>query len=88
MLEFLEIENYRLFKSLKIPELSQINLISGKNNTGKSILLEAIRIYASHGDVSVINNIIDSRGDWKNGSRTETYASLYPFMKKLPPIVK
>jgi AAA15 family ATPase/GTPase len=58
MLKHLEIENYRLFNQLKIDGLKQVNLITGKNNTGKSALLEAIRIYQTQlEDVGNIFNV-------------------------------
>ena len=42
MLERLHIRNYRVFNDLTINQLSRINLIAGKNNSGKTSLLEAI----------------------------------------------
>ncbi len=44
MLSSLEIQNYRNFKHLRIEKLGRVNLIIGKNNTGKTSLLEAVRI--------------------------------------------
>lgn len=76
-LEFFHIRNYKCFRELNIPKLRQVNLITGKNNTGKTILLEALRIWASEGDASVINNIIWTRGDWEEGATMKTYASLF-----------
>ncbi len=35
MLNHLHIQNYRLFRDLHIDKLGQVNLIAGKNNTGK-----------------------------------------------------
>ena len=58
MLESLHIQNYRLFKDLKIDKLGQVNLIAGKNNTGKTALLEAIRIQLSGFDVTVLTDKI------------------------------
>jgi AAA15 family ATPase/GTPase len=37
-----EINNFRLFKHLKVNNLKRINLIVGKNNVGKTSLLEAL----------------------------------------------
>jgi energy-coupling factor transporter ATP-binding protein EcfA2 len=37
-----EIENYRCFKKLKVDGLTTVNLFVGKNNSGKTSLLEAI----------------------------------------------
>lgn len=36
--ESLEIEGYRTFEKLTIPKLSRVNLITGKNNVGKTSL--------------------------------------------------
>jgi AAA15 family ATPase/GTPase len=41
-LEELHFKNYRLFQELKITGLKRVNLIAGKNNTGKTALLEGI----------------------------------------------
>ena len=40
MLERLQIRNFRCFNDLDICPLSDINLIAGKNNSGKTSLLE------------------------------------------------
>ena len=63
MLQSLEIKNYRSLKDLKINSLGRINLITGKNNTGKSTLLEAISLYASKCDLAWINQLLDERGE-------------------------
>jgi|APTNR8051073442_1049403.scaffolds.fasta_scaffold00322_2 AAA15 family ATPase/GTPase len=76
MLDHLIVQNYRLFKDLNIPKLGQVNLVTGKNNAGKSTLLEVIRIWASEGDSSVVNNILYKRGDWEEGNPRKTYERL------------
>src|SRR6266702_1749618 len=47
ILNSLEVRNFRTFRDLKIEHLGRINLLVGKNNVGKTSLLEAIRLYAS-----------------------------------------
>ena len=47
ILNSLEIRNFRAFRDLKIDHLGRINLLVGKNNVGKTSLLEAIQLYAS-----------------------------------------
>jgi predicted ATP-dependent endonuclease of OLD family len=42
MVKDIEISNYKIFENLKLQGFSQINLIGGLNNTGKTSLLEAI----------------------------------------------
>jgi predicted ATPase len=39
------VKNFRGFTELTLPHLSRVNLISGKNNTGKTALLEAIHLH-------------------------------------------
>lgn len=64
MLNSLYISNYRNLKELTIDSLDQINLITGKNNTGKSTLLEAIAIYASKGDFNTLFQLLKMRGEY------------------------
>ncbi len=45
MINEIEIVEYKGFKNLKLDNLNQINIISGKNNIGKTALLEALFIY-------------------------------------------
>ena len=47
ILNSLEIRNFRAFRDLQIEHLGRVNLLVGKNNVGKTSLLEAIRLYAS-----------------------------------------
>ena len=42
MLERLHIRNFRGFGDLRIDSLGRINLVTGRNNAGKTTLLEAI----------------------------------------------
>ncbi len=44
MMKIIDIKNYKGFKHLALENLSRINLFVGKNNVGKSSLLEAISI--------------------------------------------
>jgi AAA15 family ATPase/GTPase len=63
MIYSLKVHNYRNLVDLKINSLSQINLITGKNNTGKSTLLEAITLLVSKGDIKNILQILLERGE-------------------------
>ncbi|MCA0235926.1 MAG: AAA family ATPase [Bacteroidetes bacterium] len=76
MLTELNIENFRLFKKLELKGLRRINLFAGKNNTGKTALLEALRIIAADAHVTVVNNIIARRGQLIAGQE-ESYESLF-----------
>lgn len=63
MLHSLEIKNYRNLKELRINSLGRVNLITGKNNTGKSTILEAVAIYATKGDSGLIYQLLQERGE-------------------------
>jgi len=63
MLNSLLVRNYRNLKELKIDSVNQINLITGKNNTGKSSLLEAVYIYYTKGKAESIWQILNGRGE-------------------------
>jgi len=60
MLKRLQIHNFRGFNTLKMNPLGDINLIAGKNNSGKTSLLEAIFLLSGAGNVqmAVNNNVI------------------------------
>lgn len=45
MPDHLDIRNFKGFKKLKVEGLQQVNLITGKNNTGKTSLLEAVMLW-------------------------------------------
>ena len=44
MIKSIKIQNYKLFKSLSLEEIPRILLIGGKNNCGKTSVLEAINL--------------------------------------------
>jgi energy-coupling factor transporter ATP-binding protein EcfA2 len=48
MLDSLLIKNFRSLEHLEVRKLGRVNLIVGKNNSGKSTVLEALRIYAGN----------------------------------------
>ena len=58
MINNLTIRNFRLFDELEIPKLGQVNLIVGKNNSGKSSILEALSIFASQGNPATLTSLL------------------------------
>ncbi len=63
ILPSLEIRNFRGFRHLQIERLGRVNLIVGKNNIGKSSLLEALRLYMRRGHPSLIWEILEFRDE-------------------------
>ncbi|ATY83931.1 hypothetical protein CVV65_02260 [Kyrpidia spormannii] len=71
VLESFQVTNFRAFSNLKIDTLGAVNLIIGKNNSGKSSLLEALRLYSSRGSPAVIMEILNSRNELREPPRAE-----------------
>lgn len=46
MLDSLHIKNFRMLEDFEVKKLGRLNLIVGKNNSGKSTVLEGLREYA------------------------------------------
>jgi predicted ATPase len=66
MLDSFLVRNFRLFEDLRIDRLGQVNLFVGKNNSGKSCLLEALQIYAGNARLNVLLDIIAAHdGNWE-----------------------
>lgn len=57
MLKSLAIKNFRLLEDFQVTKLGRINLIVGKNNSGKSSVLEALRIYAGNAQRGLLEEI-------------------------------
>jgi len=76
MLKELTIKNFFLFKDLDIKGLKRINLIAGKNNSGKTALLEALRLLAAGFDTTVVNHVLNNRGQFTN-SWDSSYDALF-----------
>ncbi len=63
-IKILEIDGFRALTGLRINGFGKVNLITGKNNSGKSSLLEAIRILATGGALRTIYDILNYREEW------------------------
>jgi energy-coupling factor transporter ATP-binding protein EcfA2 len=63
ILNSLEIRRFRCFRELRIGRLGRVNLVIGKNNVGKSTLLEALRLFASPSSLAEIIEILASRNE-------------------------
>ena len=70
----LSIEQFRSLRSLKLSGLRRVNLITGKNNTGKSSVLEALRILASDASPTVLSRIVRDREE-DIGGETDSESS-------------
>src|SRR5260370_18400891 len=62
MLKHITIKNFRCFVSLQLGKLERVNVIAGKNNTGKTALLEAIHLHANPANWQLPVEINKERG--------------------------
>ena len=63
MIEQLTIEGYRGFEKLTMEGLGRVNLLVGKNNAGKTSVLEAVRLLASGGGLDEMVRLALARGE-------------------------
>lgn len=57
----IELTRFRVFRELSIQGLGRVNLITGRNNTGKSSILEGLRILTTDAALDVISDILRYR---------------------------
>jgi len=58
MLKWIKITDYKCFKGFEVSGFKRVNLITGKNNIGKSALLEAITIHLGTFNFGKLNKVI------------------------------
>lgn len=63
MLNSLHIKNFRSLKDFQVKKLGRVNLIFGDNNSGKSTILEALRIYAGNGNQGLLKQIAQAHDE-------------------------
>jgi hypothetical protein len=89
----LEVHNFRAFEHLKIEHLGRVNLVTGRNNVGKTSVLEAIHLFARSGGALPVWELLTSRDEFAEvynaGTPREGWASstdkdpnLYPLTVK------
>jgi len=69
MLKSLKIKNFRSFPSFEMQNLGRLNLIVGKNNSGKTSILEAIQLLTSHSHfeiLEILKSVMTRRGEYIN----------------------
>lgn len=73
----LRVTRFRSLRDLTVGPFGRVNLITGKNNAGKSSLLEAIRILVTEGALSTFHNILNYREE-SGVSASEMESGLSP----------
>lgn len=78
MIRSLRIENFRSHRLVELKDMGRINLVLGKNNTGKTALLEALLLLSlpsNPGDVLARMN--ESRGYGSDPDSEEMWDSVF-----------
>ena len=63
MLGTLQLHKFRGFDAYELTDLTRVNLLVGKNNSGKTSILEAIHFLVSKGDPFVLIRSANRRGE-------------------------
>ncbi|TRU42307.1 MAG: recombination protein F [Microcystis aeruginosa Ma_MB_F_20061100_S20] len=84
MLESLKIEGFRGFQSFEMANLGRINLLVGKNNSGKTSILEAIQFLYAQNNIDIFLETISYRGEFawlenKLAGRTKVFEICHLF---------
>ncbi len=64
MLKTLKIENFRGFESFELQQLGRVNLLVGVNNSGKTSILEAIKLLCSQANLEPLRDLMIERGEY------------------------
>ena len=84
MLQSLKIEGFRGFQSFEMANLGRINLLVGKNNSGKTSILEAIQFLYAQNNIDIFLETISYRGEFawlenKLAGRTKVFEICHLF---------
>ena len=60
-LSSLSISGFRGIKELRIPSLGRVTLLAGRNSSGKTTVLEAVRAFAARGRETVLSSLLRKR---------------------------
>lgn len=63
MLKSLHIANFRLLGDLDVSNLGNLNLVVGRNNSGKSSFLEALRVLCRRGHPALLQELVAGRDE-------------------------
>jgi predicted ATPase len=79
MLNSLYVKNFRSLEDFQVSKLGRVNLIVGNNNSGKSSVLEALRIYAGSATRNLLVQIAGEHDEKTRLANAEDADSEFPF---------
>jgi energy-coupling factor transporter ATP-binding protein EcfA2 len=87
-LDYLEIEQFRGIRELKLEQLGDVNLLLGDNDSGKTSVLEAVRMFEAPDNINmIIRNarerlLISKLYIWESYTLLECLCNLFPFSQE------
>ncbi len=79
-LKSLHIKKFRALEDFQVDKLGRVNLIVGKNNSGKSSVLEALRIYAGNAHPTLLEELAQSHDEkWRRDNEELEVPDTLPF---------
>lgn len=64
MLDNFHVRGFRTFEDLDVPRIGRVNLIVGRNNVGKTMLLQALRVFQSQGSTDTLLELLRDREEF------------------------
>jgi predicted ATPase len=64
MLRKLKIDNFRCFQDFELQQLGRVNLLVGVNNSGKTSILEAVRLVTAQHDLESLSDVMIGRSEY------------------------
>ncbi len=85
ILNYIRVRNFRGFKDISVEDFGDINIIVGRNNTGKSTLLESIYLNVTRGNIDLSNQypirfILERRGMIEVFPRIPELKDFFPYI--------
>lgn len=77
MLADFHVVNFRGFTDLVVTDLARVNLVTGRNNAGKTTLLEALAVYARAGLPVDVAQLLAARGEVCHSGDFESVSALF-----------
>ncbi len=74
MLNNLRIKKFRMLEDFEVSKLGRVNLIVGKNNCGKSTVLEALRVYAGRAHPNLLQAILLEHDEFLRAAQVDGIA--------------
>ncbi len=64
------LQGFRAFRDFKVEELGRVNMVTGKNNAGKTSLLEALRLLSAKAEPAALDAVLaDREEEWRRGGK-------------------